>query len=745
MLNCKSALSQHGPKTFVGLIILTVAAILAGLTATAAEAAEATTVFYVASNGNDASPGNEAKPFATLARARDAIRQVKAKSGGKVAAPVKVLVRGGKYFLDKTLVFTSDDSGTRESPIAYAAYPGEKPILSGGRRITGWQPYKAKILQCPVPEAKGGKWRFSQLFVDGQRQLRARWPNVGWLKVEGPAEPNSYVAFKYPADSLPRHWAKPTHGDAVTVIDWGYTNITPIQKIDEQQRTITIASGVRNFGRPPWNLPGREKGTDMSTPFGARGYRFYVENLLEELDEPGEWCLDTEEGQIYFWPPHDRIDQHETVAPFLDCLIDLRGASRITISGLTFTETVNGGDNMHRFGYQGYGAMFPMEDRKYCGEAVHLNGAEYCCIERNCFVNVGGNAVYLEGYNFKNKVRGNEISYTGHCGVGLVGKDDFKTVVQHPLCNDITDNHFHHCGILDKVATAVFCGLSDSNLIGHNRIEDMPHHGINLGNHGYGRNIVEYNDICRTCQETHDTAAINCWMENDRVERGEQRVGHVIRYNRIVDTQGVGIYLDNYSSNCFVYGNIIVRAKLRGLHLNSGRNNLVENNIIVSAGNADLGITKTWEENGGVSFWDVSEALWPWMKGHMTGNHFSRNIMYCTGAGGADMLIYHFQMYEDVLNPALGSSDYNLFFNLARGRQVIRIPGVATIDLWKTMGYDEHSLVADPLFVDPAHDDYRLKPESPAFKLGFVPVPVEKIGIRAAVAEKQGRSAGKSP
>ena len=130
MMNRKPTLLQHGPKTLVGLVVLAGAAILAGLTEMAAEAAETTTVLYVAPNGSDANPGDEAKPFATVAHARDAIRHVKAKSGGKLAAPVKVLVRGGKYFLDKTVVFTSEDSGTREFPVVYAAYPGEKPILS---------------------------------------------------------------------------------------------------------------------------------------------------------------------------------------------------------------------------------------------------------------------------------------------------------------------------------------------------------------------------------------------------------------------------------------------------------------------------------------------------------------------------------------------------------------------------------------------------------------------------------------
>ena len=90
----------------------------------------------------------------------------------------RVFVRGGKYFLAETLQLTAEDSGTRESPVTYTAYPGEKPILSGGRKITGWQPYQGRIVQAFVPECQGDKRKLQQLFCGGQRQVRARYPNL---------------------------------------------------------------------------------------------------------------------------------------------------------------------------------------------------------------------------------------------------------------------------------------------------------------------------------------------------------------------------------------------------------------------------------------------------------------------------------------------------------------------------------------------------------------------------------------
>ena len=689
---------------------------------------EAEAKFFVAKDGNDAWSGKLAEPnaektdgpFATFARARDAVRELRAQG---LENPVTVMVRGGKYYLDETLVLGSEDSGTIDFPITYTAYPGEKPILSGGRRVTGWKPYKDNILQCELPEAKGGKWKFRQLFLNGQRQIRARYPDFepgnplygGWAFPEGPAEKDSFVAFKYKPDTFKRHWAKPTEAEVFMLHTWGTTTIMPIKSIDEDNRVISLVDGVKDFNVVPWFI---------STPISPQ-YRFYVENVLEELDQPGEWCLDTEEEILYFWPPVGSIEDAEVVAPMLDCLIDLRGASWITISEFTFTETT-GGDNMHREGCWGYGAMFPAPGRKYCGEALHMRGTEHCCIEKNHFYAVGGNGIYLEDYNARSVIRHNEISHAGACGVVLIGSNYFHRVPHHPVYNEVVDNHIHHCGVFDKYVAGVFLGLSDGNLIGHNLIEYMPHHAINFGNSGYGRNIAEYNEIRHTCLETHDNGAINSWMEDPQGHtlRDAERSGYIIRYNFIADTRGCtvpnlapggnanGIYLDNYTSNCFVYGNIIVRSGGEGgVYLNSGKNNIVENNIIVDC-RRQLGTGSM-------------VSMYPQMGEFLTGNCYCRNIFYRSQSDG------HLYVLGAWTDRVIGQSDYNLLFTVAGGEHTIVVDGKPIpLAEWQKMGYDVHSVIADPMFVDPEHDDYRLKQESPALKLGFQPIDVSQVGIR---------------
>jgi parallel beta-helix repeat protein len=715
---------------------------------------------FVAPTGNDGWSGKLPErnaagtdgPFASLERARNAVREFKSKQAPKES--ITVMVRGGKYFLDRTLEFGPEDSGSQDFQITYQAYPGEKPVLSGGRKIAGWKPYKGKILQAEVPGTKGGMWRFRQLFLDGQRQTRARYPNFdpssplygGWVAPEGEGRPD---AFNYKANTFPRHWAKPQEAEVFLLENSGLTDIQPIKSIDEKERVITLADRVKDWSGMPYMY--------LDYPFHltvGRGYHFYVENLLEELDEPGEWSLDSEEGVVYFWPPKGQLDKSEVVAPALSTLIDLTGVSYLTVSGLTFTETTTG-DVMHRGGQEGYGAMLPVIGRKYVGEAVHMHGAEHCRIENNVFYAVGGNGIYLEGYNERNIIQGNEIAYAGAIGITLIGShyEDPKLRRRFPIYNQVLDNYIHHSGVYDKYVAGIFLGLSESNVIGHNRIEYMPHHGINLGNSAFGRNVLEYNEIRFAGLQTCDKGAINSWMEDPdtHVEKGVPRSGNVIRYNLVADFEsrcrmnedaqatgaggtlkggafGWGIYLDNYSSNSFVYGNVIVRSGLYGVLVNGGQNNFIENNIIVDG-------TLSAARFGG--WWA------PQMEGFMTGNQFSRNIVYTTHSS-ANTIHEHYAFSKESIADVLGESDHNVFFNTAGNDFIVReisghhggVPNGAetekdiSLPEWQKMEFDTHSVFADPMFVDAQHDDYRLKPESPALKLGFQPIDMSKIGPR---------------
>jgi len=159
-------------------------ALMAGCLLTLCPTAFAAT-YYVSPTGSDNNPGTEARPFATLVRARDAIRDMK-RQIGLPDGGVTVMLRGGRYFLEDALVLTPQDSGTQESPIVYSAYPGERVVVSGGRPITGWKQVGDNLWSVELPEVKAGKWYFRQLFADGDRKIRARSPNKGFFMTRGP-------------------------------------------------------------------------------------------------------------------------------------------------------------------------------------------------------------------------------------------------------------------------------------------------------------------------------------------------------------------------------------------------------------------------------------------------------------------------------------------------------------------------------------------------------------------------------
>jgi len=160
------------------------------LAATIAHAQEAA-VFYVAPGGNDqwsgtlAAPnaGRTDGPFATITRARDAIRSLKAQAGG-LTRPVSVELRGGTYYLSEPFVLTPQDSGTAKFPIIYRAHDGETPVISGGVPITGWTPttVNGKAAWSARVAIEGDTGYFHQLFVNGERRARPRLPKTGLFR-----------------------------------------------------------------------------------------------------------------------------------------------------------------------------------------------------------------------------------------------------------------------------------------------------------------------------------------------------------------------------------------------------------------------------------------------------------------------------------------------------------------------------------------------------------------------------------
>jgi hypothetical protein len=724
-------------------------------------------VFYVSTQGDDRwsgsldqpDAGRTNGPFATLWRARNAVRQARKRQEGSAAAPVTVVVRAGKYYLDRTFQLTAADSGTEEAPVTYCAYPGEAPVLSGGRRLTGWKPCQGQIYRAEVPEARGGALFFRDLYAAGVRQTRSRFPKADpqaeqwrgpWAlsRMDDQAQEASYCEPYLVWDEPPasqRAWVKPAQGELFLIprfFFWGDSCLIRIKSVDREKGIIHLAHGVRDYDNNPMFL-------DCKRAIHPEYCQFIIENMLEDLTSPGEWCLDTEDGMVYYWPAEGSPDNIEVTVPVLKRLIHMEGVAHLRISGFVMTETLGGEPSAHYSDVEGLGAMMYQMGWEYAGETVYLNRCDDCVIESNRIVNVGGNGIYLRNHNDHHLITKNEICQTGANGIVLAGgqyniySNKLLTDIgatfgrAHPAFNEISDNDIHHTGQVDTYAAGIFCGLSNWNRIIHNDIHDVPRHAINLGNSRYGRNYVEYNRIRRAALVGNDTAAINIWRE---IPRDLETTGHVIRYNYISDIGNparshlaqrdltFGVYLDSWASNNLVYGNIIVGVTF-GVML-KGYNNIIENNIIIDSGTCHI--------------WISAHAAY---KDHAT--VVARNIFFDREASQQP---FFWLPNRQPLYRALLHCDNNLYFRQGESNPVmakaeppqfkeddeqsllpeegVRWNGWPPAGRFGERAYDKSSVMAKPLLLGTPGGNYELSPDSPALALGFQPIRMALIGRR---------------
>lgn len=633
-------------------------------------------------------------PFATLTRARDELLVLRGQDA--LPAGATVWLRGGTYNLTETLALNGVDSGTAEGAVVYRAYRREKPILVGGTAVTGFVPHRGQIMKADLRAIGLGGVAVSQVFFNGRRQTLARRPNAdpqnpyagGFLYIAAQPTPGSKTSFQAPPEGI-RSWARPQEGQVWVFPGVNYwNNIIPIASVDPATRLITLAQPT-SYGLNP-------------------GDRYYVRGLLEELDAPGEWYVDAAAATLYFWPPGDLASGQVSipcVSPVVAITKDAgesTGPRHITLEGLT----IEGSD----------------------GPAVAIGNAASCgvvgCVLRNV-----GTGVSLSGSR-ECLIYGNDIHSTG--GAGITAHSGNRNP-EAPDANCIENNYVHHTGYYTKASSGIST-TGVGNIISHNLVHDCPRIGIDYNGNDH---IIEYNEVRHINLETQDSGATYC-LGRDWTNRG-----HIVRYNYLHDSLGYGrhngphwrspfytfgIYLDDWSSGQHVYGNIVARSFLAGIDVHSGRDNVIENNVIVDGYREQMRY-QSWPTSHAmlpemlrkVQQWP-HQACYPDLARHqdpvkdstMSHNIFRRNII-SYGRPGSTLYAV------SGLDYGTTEHDYNLIW---RGGE----EPDSSFAKMREQGLDTHSVVADPKFRDPERDDFRLAPDSPALALGFEPIPVDRIG-----------------
>ncbi|MCE5260271.1 MAG: right-handed parallel beta-helix repeat-containing protein, partial [Chloroflexi bacterium] len=670
---------------------------------------------FVAPMGNDswsgtlAAPDESGKdgPFATIARAKT--EMCARKRAGCYEGPLTIWIRGGRYFLRQPLVFEAQDA----APVTYAAYPGETPILDGGMAINGWQvgAINGQVAwAADLPQLGGSVVVPHQLFVNGQRRPRTRLPKDGFYWIKGVVDegwehfinrvPPSHSFYVQPGDI--QAWQNLQDIDVVAPHYWIEERL-PLASFDP---TTNLATSTRRsaFG--------------LKDDWADRLARYYVENVREALLEPGQWYADRRERKLYYLPKAgEKIEGIEAFIGLATQLLILKGdpdnnayVEYLRFEGLTFehTEWQQPDIFVEQPGMQKANLASSNQAAQAVPGVIELVGARYCAIENCTLAHIGWYGIELGDGCIGNRLVGNTITDMGAGGIKLNGSDASGTLCRRTGNTIITDNLICDGGIIFHAAVGVLSRHSFGNMISHNHIHDLFYTGISVGwVWGYAdsvskNNIIEKNHIHHLGKKLlSDMGGIYLLGVAP---------GTVLRGNLIHDIDkwnygGWAIYPDEGSSHVLIENNIGYNTSSQPFHQHYGMRNIVRNNI--------------W------AFGREGQARTSKAEGHQQ-LIFERNIVLTDGqptiVGG----------YPGILAKRDIWSDQNLFWDISGQAPVCADVQtdekavqynytVYTMADWQAMGFDLHSIIADPKFKDARNADFTLATDSPALALGFVP------------------------
>ncbi len=647
--------------------------------------------YYIAPGGNDAwsgkSPVAEAEgsgPFATLERARDAVRALKA-SGAMPADGVEVILRGGVHPLSAPVAFGPEDSGTATAPVVYRANPGEKAVVTGGKTLTGFTPVsdpallerldpavRGRVLQCDlkaqgVTEYGSADDGAMALYFQGRPTTAARWPNDGFVKITDIVEKDGHQIHGIPGsktgkfvydDERPARWRgeKDPWLHGYWFWDWSDQR-QRIAAIDPAAKTITLTE--------PWHGYGYRK-----------GQWYYAFNMLCELDAPGEWHVDREAGVLYFLPPAP-MAEGDAVLSVAEGALRVQDAARLEFRGLTF--------------------------EAFRGTAITVSGGEAVRVAACTLRNISGGAVTVSG-GLRHTVAGCDIYQMARNGISLGGGD--RTTLT-PAGHCAENNHIYDYGRWSRMYQTAISLDGVGNRAAHNLIHDAPHMAVGFGGNDH---LIEFNEIHHVCLESNDAGAMYAG-------RNWTMRGHVIRNNHLHDISGfegrgcVGVYLDDMFASAEITGNLFERVTMAAF-IGGGRDCAVTNNIFIDC-NPALHV-------------DARALGWA----HY---HADEWIKEAEEKGTLSGIAYDKPPYSErypalvnILNDEPKAPRGNLIaLNICNGGKWDHIEEAAAPHLTLRDNFIDQ----DAGFENAAAGDYRLKPGSPALAAGFQQLPLEKMGL----------------
>ncbi len=641
---------------------------------------------FVSPQGDARGDGSRARPLATLTRARDRVRQLRA-SG--LSGPVAVTLLPGEYPVTETFELGPEDSGRVGAPVVYRAAEKGRAVIYGGMRLRDLTPVRDPAVRARLPaESRDRVWEcdlralgvtnfgelrvrgFAQppspptleVFANGRPLTPARWPNEGFVRARRVVDPGSVTArrpsvFEYDSDRHAR-WQGLSNVWLFGYFRYLWADAAlPVAAIDPARRTVTTAV--------PYSYGG---GLGDQQPL-----IYYVFNLLEELDAPGEWYLDRERGRLYLYPPAPPDQVTLEIGLWDKPLVVMQRVAHVRLEGLVF--------DLARY------------------DGLRLEEGEECVLAACTVSRLAGNGITLQGGR-AHRVLGCDVHTIGRRGIEVFGGDR-ATLTRGD--HRVENCHIHDIGRIDRTYTPAIHLEGVGHRVAHNLMHEAPSSVMRIEGNDH---LIEYNDVHDAVLESDDQGAMELF--GNPTYRGV-----VFRFNRFRDIGKRGpepwvhgqaaLRFDDAISGMLVYGNLFLRAgagNFGAIQINGGRDNVMDNNLFVDC---PRGLT------GG---WYPENVIWRDLRQGRPHPGFFTNELYRT----------RYPELARMLDPGGVNHVWrNLFYRCGTPVGGNR----AHWDLLDNAEYPD----ADPGFVDAARGDFRLRPDAPVFaRVPFRPLPLEAIG-----------------
>jgi len=486
--------------------------------------------FYVSPNGSDKSNGTISTPFATLTKAKEAVKM----AGLNMQSDAIVYLRGGTYKLSSTLTFNKENSGTNGHYVIYRNYPGERPIISGGLKVNNWVLYdrKKNIYRAKIPPGL----YFRQIYVNDKRAIRAR-------SIDGSGWSYNKIGYRCPPEVS--RWKNIKDVEVVNEKDWIFGR-GPVANVTGTQVTMQ---------EPYWH--------DANLKEGGVDAPHWIENAYELLDSDGEWYLDKSVAMLYYKPRAGEVmNKAEVIVPKLEVLIKASNLENVKFEGVTFAYATwlypnsnHGYPNLQADGLWG-NDINQVPGNLIFDHSINLS------FDSNIFTHLGVDGLQLFDGCKNNRIYNNVFRDISGSGISI-GNVIKNKPSQFDLCKDntIDNNYITDVALEFKSCVGIFVGYAENTFIKNNELCNLPYTAISVGwgwSHALSAcrgNHIEYNFIHDYMKDLYDGAAIYTLSNQPNSTCSYNYID-----NRNIGSKGYGwaaIYLDQGTEGYECKSNVI--------------------------------------------------------------------------------------------------------------------------------------------------------------------------------------------